>query len=1077
MASFTAAGIPDPTPNALYSAAGVDDTVNTNQHNALLNAGLSQDLTDRATIRNNAAGLMAGDPTATAAALGANPHLAGSIITSIGTMQGNQRSQALQDLSDSSNLAGAVINAPPDQQAAMWAQGRQRLIDTGHQNVPPEQFPGLPAMHVMRDIGMTALQQLNGQAEYPTTSGQSPWAYPQGSSGAQSGAGGGQAATQGQGSSAFSGSGGGQAAAGGGSIAGPLAQSESGGNPAAENKEGYAGLYGFGTARLNSLGMYQPAAGENLKSNQWSGTLSIPGFPQVKTLADFKANPAAQQAAYQAHEGDIRQAIAATPGAQDMDQGGLIAVAHLGGIQGMQQFVASGGRYNPADSNGTRLSSYYKKFSGVAPGQSAGGQPVAAPDATPGGFGGGSAAPGGPAAPVQVASAAGTNGMPATATDASPNAYSGAGPAQPSPAAQNAPAYRPGAAVNAGTAATLNRLVQPATPATPATSVSPVVGSSGTNAPSPAGQSAAQSAPPSSGVSPSPATTAIRAAAGQPVPLSAAAVSGGVSRGTQGGAQQQAPMSAQDAVAQASAELGDRLLIMSPADGNAAVQARAQELMGSGSGTQAGSGQPAPLPSTPAQPQTLPGGFQGASANALASAAPAVSLPTPAGGGGQRSNLLSSAAPGALTTPNALLPATQTQPAVTPQPPAPTAPLPGAPGPNAYPLYWKGALKEFPGKPSFVVGYDPDANNGRGGQVPIPSGSPQLKFEKQGNDLVGLNPYTGAVGARIEGPNTGRLTAVPDGKGGLTYIGPTGQPVAQGGNTLGLDLAKQDYQRDQQMVPEAASDLAQLRQQEFTLRDARDVSQGLQQTGFFGAGKAQAASLISSTLGPDAAKAVQGVLGLDDPSASEQFNKLMFQAASSQENANVGARGGFNLTKAYAAANPGLQSQPQTVRDILNVQSVANAMHSDYTQGLLNHVAQQSQALHSGGSYQPSSVYQAQWANSTQPRIYLAAAEALNQKPYATWGSGLSPQEQQQALAIAGRVNNTASYQGPQGPAALTPYGAPGGGQGRGGAQASGAPAAPSGPSGAGPAVGTVSRGYRFNGGDPSLSASWSRVQ
>jgi hypothetical protein len=155
---------------------------------------------------------------------------------------------------------------------------------------------------------------------------------------------------------------------------GPMAASESGGNPAAVNSKGYSGLYQFGAGRLAELGVYQPAQGENLKANQWQGQFNIPGFPQVKTQADFLSNPQAQQAVWQAHVGNIDQNIAQTPGAQNFNQAGLRAVAHLGGVTGMKNFVATGGKYDPSDSNGTTLTNYYNKFS--APGV---GSPMAGP--------------------------------------------------------------------------------------------------------------------------------------------------------------------------------------------------------------------------------------------------------------------------------------------------------------------------------------------------------------------------------------------------------------------------------------------------------------------------------------------------------------------------------------------------------------------------------------------------------------------------------------------------------------------------------------------------------------------------
>ena len=156
------------------------------------------------------------------------------------------------------------------------------------------------------------------------------------------------------------------AAAGG--FGAQLAQSESGGKTGVINPQGYTGTYQFGKQRLADLGYYTPAPGENMKDNTtWAGKVSVPGF-NVTDQQSFAANPAAQQAVFNTHLGNIDQVIAATPGASRFDPNGLRAVAHLGGIEGMQKFVASGGVFSPSDANGTSLAAYYNKFSGGAPG-------------------------------------------------------------------------------------------------------------------------------------------------------------------------------------------------------------------------------------------------------------------------------------------------------------------------------------------------------------------------------------------------------------------------------------------------------------------------------------------------------------------------------------------------------------------------------------------------------------------------------------------------------------------------------------------------------------------------------------
>lgn len=89
------------------------------------------------------------------------------------------------------------------------------------------------------------------------------------------------------------------------------------------------------------------------------------------TTEEFRLDPNLQRDVFAWHIADIDRAIER---GGFLDQGydldGLRAVAHLGGIGGMRQFVRSGGQYNPSDAEpgsnrkGTRLSDYYNLFSG-----------------------------------------------------------------------------------------------------------------------------------------------------------------------------------------------------------------------------------------------------------------------------------------------------------------------------------------------------------------------------------------------------------------------------------------------------------------------------------------------------------------------------------------------------------------------------------------------------------------------------------------------------------------------------------------------------------------------------------------
>ncbi len=132
------------------------------------------------------------------------------------------------------------------------------------------------------------------------------------------------------------------------SVSESLARTESGGNYSVVNSEGFTGKYQWGQARLDD---YNRANGTDL------------------TLAQFRANPQAQEAAQAWHERDILnnlgQYVGRTAGGIQMTEGAIIGMAHLGGIGGAKRFIESDGAYNPADSNGTSLADYAKTHGGA----------------------------------------------------------------------------------------------------------------------------------------------------------------------------------------------------------------------------------------------------------------------------------------------------------------------------------------------------------------------------------------------------------------------------------------------------------------------------------------------------------------------------------------------------------------------------------------------------------------------------------------------------------------------------------------------------------------------------------------
>ncbi len=133
-----------------------------------------------------------------------------------------------------------------------------------------------------------------------------------------------------------------------------LGESESKGSGGynAQNSEGFVGKYQFGDARLTD---FRDATGQDF------------------TMEQFKASPALQEEVVQWHQKDISD-YASDTGLDEykgqtingvlINDDSIMAMAHLGGKSGMRQFIESGGEYNPADSNGTTLSDYGKKFGG-----------------------------------------------------------------------------------------------------------------------------------------------------------------------------------------------------------------------------------------------------------------------------------------------------------------------------------------------------------------------------------------------------------------------------------------------------------------------------------------------------------------------------------------------------------------------------------------------------------------------------------------------------------------------------------------------------------------------------------------
>lgn len=140
-----------------------------------------------------------------------------------------------------------------------------------------------------------------------------------------------------------------------------LIRTESGGNFQAKNDAmgagGHVGHFGrgqFGVARLDDA--------------KRAGII-----PANMTPEDYMAQPGAQERVESWHVGDIQNFIAQSGldgyvgreiNGTVVTPRGMLAVAHLGGKEGLKRYLETGGQYDPADANGTSLTDYLRTHGG-----------------------------------------------------------------------------------------------------------------------------------------------------------------------------------------------------------------------------------------------------------------------------------------------------------------------------------------------------------------------------------------------------------------------------------------------------------------------------------------------------------------------------------------------------------------------------------------------------------------------------------------------------------------------------------------------------------------------------------------
>lgn len=251
------------------------------------------------------------------------------------------------------------------------------------------------------------------------------------------------------------------------------------------------------------------------------------------------------------------------------------------------------------------------------------------------------------------------------------------------------------------------------------------------------------------------------------------------------------------------------------------------------------------------------------------------------------------------------------------------------------------------------------------------------------------------------------------------------QPVAGVGvaklgapQMAGLDIAGKQAATDQQAVTGSLAAAEAAQQQQVNLIQMRQVGAHLD-TGSLGEARQSVQSYLAS-FAPEVAQRFVSSLTAGKVDASkaadtQEFVKLALQAASQAEKAN-NPQGGLGITQVYQSTFPNVETQPTAIRDMSNLFLINKQRIIDHAQGQQAFLSQQQAAMQNDPrAYKPLNNYEAEFLKTNGPAVYVAAAAALNDKPYAVWSKGLSQDQQKAALGVLWRADPTAEVVGPDG--------------------------------------------------------------
>lgn len=147
-----------------------------------------------------------------------------------------------------------------------------------------------------------------------------------------------------------------------------IAQCESSNIKTKLNKSGYAGLFQIGEQALADLGIYQKKSKKY--NNDWKGTFKKNKYG-INSLSDFLNSADKQKKVFEdlmkknwsyIQSYGLDKYIGKTINGQKITESGLLAGAHLVGINGLKKYLESEGQKDVKDGNGVSVSVYIERF-------------------------------------------------------------------------------------------------------------------------------------------------------------------------------------------------------------------------------------------------------------------------------------------------------------------------------------------------------------------------------------------------------------------------------------------------------------------------------------------------------------------------------------------------------------------------------------------------------------------------------------------------------------------------------------------------------------------------------------------